>query len=159
MILLTHETRILLCVAPSDFRRGIDGFAAQCKNELEQEPRSGCVFVFINRARTMIRALCYDGTGYWLMTKRLSRGRFTGWPTGQRALSATSSRELRIIVGGAWSVAEPAVRATQLATSAHSATIIRPCAYRAQQPRQQHRLPTKRRQRALPIYMKTIWMP
>lgn len=28
MILLTHETRILLCVAPADFRRGIDGFVA-----------------------------------------------------------------------------------------------------------------------------------
>jgi transposase len=123
MILLTHETCILLCVVPSDFRKGIDGFVAQCKNELVQEPRSGSIYVFINKARTMVRALCYDGTGYWLMTKRLSRGKFTGWPTGQCALSVTSARELRIIVGGAWSVAQPAARATQLASSAHSATI------------------------------------
>ena len=84
MILLTHETTIRLGVAPADFRRGIDGFVALCKNELLQEPRDGCVFVFINKARTMIRALSYDGTGYWLMTKRISKGRFTGWPTGQQ---------------------------------------------------------------------------
>jgi len=122
MILLTHETRILLCVAPSDFRRGIGGFAAQCKNELAQEPRNGCVFVFINRARTMIRALCYDGTGYWLMTKRLSRGKFTGWPSGQRALSATSARELRIIIGGICSSVQP----VELASTAQSTTIVRP---------------------------------
>lgn len=100
MILLTHETRILLCVAPADFRRGIDGFVAQCQNSLALQPRDGSVIVFINRARTMIRALSYDVNGYWLMTKRLSRGTFTGWPDGQRALSATSARELRIILSG-----------------------------------------------------------
>jgi len=100
MILLTHETTIRLGVAPADFRRGIDGFVALCKNELLQEPRDGCVFVFINKARTMIRALSYDGTGYWLMTKRISKGRFTGWPTGQHALSPTTAKELRIILAG-----------------------------------------------------------
>lgn len=107
MILLTHETRILLCVAPADFRRGIDGFVAQCQNSLALQPRDGSVIVFINRARTMIRALSYDVNGYWLMTKRLSRGKFTGWPDGQRALSATSARELRIILSGGFSDTTP----------------------------------------------------
>ena len=57
MILLTHDTPILLCVAPSDFRKGIDGFVAVCRLELSLDPRCGTVFMFINRARTMIRAL------------------------------------------------------------------------------------------------------
>jgi len=100
MILLTHETRIQLGIQPADFRRGIDGFVALCKNELHQNPRDQTVFVFINRARTMIRALSYDGTGYWLITKRLSRGKFAGWPDGQQALSSTSARQLRIILSG-----------------------------------------------------------
>ena len=72
MILLTHQSPILLGVAPSDFRRGIDGFVAQCRNDLGQDPSDGTIFVFINRARTMIRALNYDGTGYWLMTSASS---------------------------------------------------------------------------------------
>jgi len=101
MILLTHETRILLCVTPADFRSGIDGFVALSQNNLALQPRDGSVIVFINRARTMIRALSYDGNGYWLMTKRLSKGRFSGWPSGQRALSHTSARELRIILNAA----------------------------------------------------------
>jgi transposase len=100
MILLTHETRIQLGVQPADFRRGIDGFVALCKNELHQNPRDQSVFVFINRAKTMIRALSYDGTGYWLLTKRISRGKFVGWPDGQCALSLTSARKLRIILSG-----------------------------------------------------------
>jgi len=104
MILLTHKSPILLGVAPSDFRRGIDGFVAQCRNTLEQDPSDGTIFIFINRARTMIRALSYDGTGYWLMTKRLSRGKFTGWPTGQEALSPASARQLRLLISdGAFS--------------------------------------------------------
>jgi len=131
MIQLTHETRILLCVQPADFRKGIDGFVAVCKNTLALQPRDGSVIVFINRARTMIRALSYDVNGYWLMTKRLSRGKFTGWPDGQRALSQTTARELRIILGGTtWAAPEGSVHASSttsaaLASVAQSATIIR----------------------------------
>lgn len=98
MILLTHETPILLCVAPSDFRKGIDGFAAVCRLQLAQDPSNGTVYLFINRARTMIRALSYDGNGYWIITKRISRGRFQGWPSGTQLMSAASARQLRIIM-------------------------------------------------------------
>lgn len=101
MILLTHQTRILLRIAPSDFRRGIDGFAAICQNELLLDPRNQSVYVFINKAKTMIRALSYDGTGYWLLTKRISRGKFQGWPTSTTgAVSDTSALQLRRILGG-----------------------------------------------------------
>ncbi len=100
MILLTHDTPILLCVAPSDFRKGIDGFSAVCRLQLAQDPKDGTVYLFINRARTMIRALTYDGTGYWIITKRISRGKFQGWPTGNALITPASARELRLIMGG-----------------------------------------------------------
>ena len=41
MILLTHQSPILLGVAPSDFLKGIDGFVAQCRNTLGQDPKDG----------------------------------------------------------------------------------------------------------------------
>ena len=94
MIRLTHESRILLAIAPADFRAGIDGMSARCRQVLEHDPSSGAIVVFINRAHTMIRALSYDGNGYWLMTKRLSRGTFQHWPRGAGALSCVSAREL-----------------------------------------------------------------
>ena len=78
----------------------MDGFVALCKHQLLLEPRDGTIYVFINRAKTMIRALSYDGTGYWLMTKRLSRGKFKHWPSADCALSAASARELRQIISG-----------------------------------------------------------
>ena len=103
MILLTHDTPILLGVEPADFRKGVDGFQRLCRAALGQDPTSGTVFVFVNRANTMIRALAHDGTGYWLMTKRLSKGRVVGWPTSSGVVSPTSARELRALLhGGSW---------------------------------------------------------
>jgi transposase len=129
MILLTHESRIQLGIQPADFRKGVDGFVSLCKNQLLLEPRDGSIFVFINRAGTMIRALSYDGTGYWLMTKRLSRGKFKHWPTGQGALSATSARELRQIINGEpwqqWDSSEPPSAIPPLHTEGIS-TMVKP---------------------------------
>ncbi len=123
MILLTHQTRILLSIAPSDFRRGIDGHAAICQNELMLDPRDQSVYVFINKAKTMIRALSYDGSGYWLMTKRISRGKFQGWPTSAGgAVSDTTALQLRCILGGS-SWEQTQTDSSILASAARSTTL------------------------------------
>ena len=44
-----------------------------------QQASSGHLFVFCNASRTRVRILYFDGTGLWLLTKRLERGRFA-WP-------------------------------------------------------------------------------
>jgi transposase len=100
MIKLTRQTPILLALAPADFRSGIDGFVAVCRRQLKQNPNSGTLFVFINRNKTMIRALTYDGTGFWLMTKRLSKGKFTSWPKGSEPISKIAAIELKQILSG-----------------------------------------------------------
>ena len=84
MLYLTAHTRVWLATKPVDFRRQLDGLIAVCQNQFKYDPRSGCLFVFINRSRTMIRVLCYEESGYWLATKRLSRGRYTLWPFHKR---------------------------------------------------------------------------
>jgi transposase len=81
MIQITPQMRILVALEPADFRRGIDGLARACKDTLQQDPFSGCVFVFRNRRATALKVLVYDGQGFWLCHKRLSSGRFRWWPT------------------------------------------------------------------------------
>jgi len=71
--------RVLVAREPLDFRTRIDGTAAACRKVLHKEPMGGTVFVFRNRAATMIRLLIYDGQGFWVATKRLSKGRFRYW--------------------------------------------------------------------------------
>ena len=100
MIHLHHQTPILLATQPVDFRKGIDGFVALCRDTLAQTPNNGHYFVFINRDHSRIRLLTYDGTGYWLMTKRLSKGRFQGWPRAQEPVNALLATQLRRLLSG-----------------------------------------------------------
>lgn len=49
----------------------------------------------------MIRILAYDTNGYWLMTKRLSQGRYRGWPRQGEAVSSLQAVQLRPLLAGA----------------------------------------------------------
>ena len=100
MIHLTASSKILIATDPADFRKGIDGFSAVCRLQLKKDPRSGTVFIFINRSKTMVRALTYDGTGFWLMTKRLSTGRFQGWPRANKVINPMVAKNLRALLSG-----------------------------------------------------------
>jgi transposase len=85
MLQITPQMKILVAVAPVDFRKGIDGLTAVCKTLLEQDPFLGTVFVFRNRRATAVKVLVYDGQGFWLCQKRLSEGRFRWWPAAKSA--------------------------------------------------------------------------
>lgn len=100
MIHLTHATPIFLATQPADFRKGLDGFIALCRLSLAQDPKQEARFVFINKRKTMIRVLCYDGTGFWLMTKRLSQGTFRGWPSASDPISTLSAQALTQLFTG-----------------------------------------------------------
>jgi transposase len=83
MIQITPQMRILVAVEPVDGRKGIDSLAQLCQERLQTDPFSGCLFVFRSRRGTAIRILVYDGQGFWLAQKRLSKGRFRWWPEGR----------------------------------------------------------------------------
>src|SRR3989441_10706740 len=96
MLQLSPQRRIFVATAPVDFRKGIDGLAAVCRQVLGDNPLEGAVYVFRNRAGTALKLLLYDGQGYWIMMKRLSQGRFVWWPTSADARVPLSARELII---------------------------------------------------------------
>lgn len=81
MLQIAPQMKILVAVEAADFRKGIDGLARLCKESLGQDPFGGAVFVFRNRRGTAIKALVYDGQGFWLCHKRMSSGRFRWWPS------------------------------------------------------------------------------
>ncbi len=99
MIQITPQMRILLAVTPADFRKGIDGLAGVCRNILKQDPFSGYVFVFRNKPGTSLKILIYDGQGFWLCQKRLSKGRFTWWPKKEDEESQQlAAHELQMLI-------------------------------------------------------------
>ena len=87
MIQITAQMRVLVAIEPVDGRKGIDSLVRLCQDKLAEDPFSGCVFVFRSRGGTTIRLLNYDGQGYWLAQKRLSKGRFIWWPESDNAAS------------------------------------------------------------------------
>lgn len=101
MLQITPQMRILVAVEPVDFRRGIDGLSRHCRAVLGSDPFSGTVFVFRNRRATAIKVLVYDGQGFWLCHKRMSRGRFTWWPTTAAGTVTTlAAHQLHVLLSG-----------------------------------------------------------
>ena len=99
MLQVTPQMRILVCMQPVDFRKGIDGIAAVCRNRLKQDPHEGTLFLFRSCSRSAIRILCYDGQGFWLCTKRLSQGKFQWWPDSSLDSIHINSWDLQTLLG------------------------------------------------------------
>jgi transposase len=94
-----------------DFRKGIDGIAAVCRNQLQEDPHTGTLFLFRNRSKCSIRILVYDGQGFWLCTKRLSHGKFKWWPQSPSESISIQSWDLQTLLGNVmkWKQTLPAM--------------------------------------------------
>ena len=98
LIQLTPQLRILVAIEAIDARKGIDSLAQLCREKLNADPFSGWVFLFRSRRGTSIKILSYDGQGFWLATKRLSKGRFRWWPTGTEAAQTLRAHQAQLLM-------------------------------------------------------------
>lgn len=98
MIQLAPQFRILVAIEPVDGRKGIDALARLCREKLDADPFSGCVFLFRTRRGIAIKLLAYDGQGFWIATKRLSKGRFQWWPTGTEPARTLRAHQAQLLL-------------------------------------------------------------
>jgi transposase len=99
VIAVMPQMRRWVAVEPVDFRKGIDGLVAVCRQRLAADPMSGAVFVFGSRNRKSIKLLAYDGQGFWLFQKRLSQGRFGWWPkAGGETAQRLEAHQLQLLL-------------------------------------------------------------
>ena len=101
MLAFPHSVRIFVAVVPVDMRKSFNGLWAVASEQLHEDPKSGAVFCFINRERTRLKLLYWDGTGVWVLAKRLEQGRFS-WPaaTDERRKLTLAPEALAMLVGG-----------------------------------------------------------
>lgn len=79
MLSFAGSLRVFLAVEPCDMRKGFEGLLGLVGERLREDVRSGALFAFTNKRRTRLKVLYFDGSGLWLMTKRLEEGTFS-WP-------------------------------------------------------------------------------
>ena len=80
MLSFPSSLRIYLAAEPCDMRKSFNGLHSLAESTLKEDPRSGALFVFCNKRRNRLKILYFDGTGLWILAKRLERGTFS-WPT------------------------------------------------------------------------------
>ena len=101
MLAFPAAIRIYVAVQPVDMRKSFNGLWAAVSERLGEDPKSGAVFAFINAERTRLKLLYWDGTGVWVLAKRLEQGRFS-WPAaaGDRTKLALAPEALALLLGG-----------------------------------------------------------
>jgi transposase len=96
--MLPASVRIFICTAPQDMRRSFDRLSLAAK-ELNQDPQSGSLFVFVGKRPTRIKILWWDRNGYCLLYKRLHRALFR-FPSGDGPLMQIDAEALAQLLAG-----------------------------------------------------------
>jgi transposase len=94
------ETRVYLACGNTDLRKSIDGLAALVQASFQLDPFAPCLYVFCNRQRDKLKILYWEHNGFWLLYRRLEKGRFE-WPEASSEKTILiSRRELNWLLDG-----------------------------------------------------------
>ncbi|WP_288027897.1 IS66 family insertion sequence element accessory protein TnpB [Holdemanella sp.] len=74
----------------TDLRKEIDGYASIVQDAL---------FIFCNKHRNKIKCMYWDGNGFWLLYKRLEKGRFQ-FPIRDDGIATITKQQLRWLLEG-----------------------------------------------------------
>lgn len=83
MLSFPGSLKIFVALEPCDMRKSFNGLHAVAAEKLGEDPKNGALFVFANKRRNRLKILYWDGSGLWVLAKRLEEGRFS-WPSPGR---------------------------------------------------------------------------
>lgn len=86
-------------------RKSYQTLADVVRLQLDLDPLSGDVFIFVGRDRARVKVLVWDASGFWVCAKRLEGSRFAVPPGGGQAAGATgslplSAQEVALVLAG-----------------------------------------------------------
>jgi transposase len=84
---------------PVDFRKQIDGLVILVADQLKADPTSGQLFLFRNASSNKVKLLWWDVNGFWLIYKRLEKGKFC-FPIAGEDIWVLSKDELNWLLSG-----------------------------------------------------------
>ena len=100
-ILNLSDRKIYLACGKTDMRKSINGLSEIVANAFNLDLFCGALFVFCNGGRNRLKILVWDIDGFWLLFKRLEKGKFR-WPSSHaESTMVFTAEELIILLGGA----------------------------------------------------------
>ena len=89
---LAPGTKVYLACQPVDLRSGFNGLAAKVRQLLDSDPFDGSLYLFRGKRGDYFKGIYWDGSGLWLVAKRLEKGRFVWPPIVDGGLTLTSAQ-------------------------------------------------------------------
>ncbi|MGB9203964.1 MAG: IS66 family insertion sequence element accessory protein TnpB [Terriglobales bacterium] len=99
MLGLGAATRIYVATGATDMRLSFDGLYALVVGQLQQDPRTGHLFLFANKRRDRMKILFFDGSSLWVCARRMEQGRLH-WPSSEQGRMQLSREEFALLIGG-----------------------------------------------------------
>jgi transposase len=99
MLGLGAATRIYVATGNTDMRLGFNGLYALVVGRLQQNPRSGHLFLFANKRRDRMKIFYFDTNSLWVCARRMEQGRLH-WPTSEDGRVQLSREEFALLMGG-----------------------------------------------------------
>ena len=93
--------RIFACKKPTDMRGSFDSLYKRTKDIIGEDPNSGHMFLFVNKNRSRVKVLYYDGTGFVIIAKRLDKGTFSKFNPFYRKKLIFTQAEFALFFEGA----------------------------------------------------------
>jgi transposase len=100
-MLPSRRMRVFVCKIPADMRGSFDSLYKKTKDIIGLDPRSGHMFLFLNKNRNRVKVLYYDGTGFVIIAKRLDRGVFSKFNPYYRKDIILTQAEFSLFLEGA----------------------------------------------------------
>lgn len=98
MISIPSQSKIYVAIETIDFRNGINGLGRICREKIRRNPMDGAIFVFRNKNKTTLKILYYDGEAFWLIVRRLSKGKIKWWPSSNKFSSELEAKQLQVLI-------------------------------------------------------------
>ena len=99
MLSLPSSTRIWLATRPTDLRKSFDTLAELVRQQLDNDPLSGQLFVFRNQRGDRLKLLYWDEDGFVIVYKRLEAGTFR-FPQADSASLQIRAADLHMLLDG-----------------------------------------------------------
>lgn len=101
MIINTSEVKtIYICTSRVDFRKQIDGLVTMILNTFDKDVLDHSLYIFLNGSKNKMKAIYYDGNGFWMMVKRMEKSKFKYDFDVEKQLATLTEKQLSFLLEG-----------------------------------------------------------